>query len=246
MPVVNARRSPRNANWRGHEAVLGEDRAQPREGVEGRVRGEDEDQGRERQEHEVAQRAGHRTRAPPPAAMTVTLVVGHHTERAGHERDAHEQRAPAGRPSRRGCVAAFLDSGGLNAGTPVAIASDAGERDRAATRRPAAGAAGVRHRRQSSAPHRVVDGRRRALALAPRSGTRPADHQQRARPRTGTSGRRRCCPTPAGRGGCRGVISDDEASTAISTWNGVQVRDGRDDLLAGGRDATRRPSGCSR
>ena len=116
------------------------------------------------------------------------------------ERDADEEHAQQDR-HRVSVLAAFFASGGLNAGTPLAIASmpvSATEplanarrsRTTSASRCPAATALRLgRHRHD----------RRRATMCDRRRSRRSAGRGRR----TGTSGWRRCCPTRAGRAGCR-------------------------------------------
>ena len=80
----------------GHEAVLGEDREQPRERVEARVRGEDEEHGRERLEQEERRSCRRRRRAAATWLMTVCRSgssTGAIPKFDREERDPDEQHA---------------------------------------------------------------------------------------------------------------------------------------------------------
>ena len=125
MPEVNARRSPRKLNWRGMKPSSRQDGGQPREGVVARVRGEEQDQGRERLEQVERDRAvavddrgdlaDHRPRPARrsarsrSASATKVIPMNSTASRIGHRWSASSPRSSA--------------SGGLNAGTPLAMAS---------------------------------------------------------------------------------------------------------------------------
>ena len=91
----------------------------------------------------------------------------------GHEGDARRTGSPAAAPSPSASVAAFFDSGGLNAGTPVAIASvpvSATEpRGEGAQQQDDQGGAGqlVRRRRRSRAAVTPRPGRRSGRRRSP-------------------------------------------------------------------------------
>ena len=148
------------------EEVLGQHRGEAREGRERRVRGEHEDERRERQEQVEAELSRPKTR-PATSAMTVVSMPG--TMPKPLARNVMPTKRTASRTAMTASVvAAFRGSGGLNAGTPVAMASvpvratapEAKERmheeDERQARsgppppRPSAGTAGLRLRRGSA------------------------------------------------------------------------------------------------
>ena len=109
-----------------HVAVLGEDRGQPRERVEARVRGEEQDQRRARPG--TGRTAG--CRPPNAAVATSATTVGPPdpppTGRCRRRRATNVMpmnRTPSSTAIAIIVLAAFFASGGLNAGTPLAIAS---------------------------------------------------------------------------------------------------------------------------
>ena len=97
-------------------------------------------------------------------------------------------------------VAAFLASGGLNAGTPLLIASVP-----VSATDPKANARRMRTAETAANPSTggVMGGGVKLAAGSPLAIRRDAepDEHERARRRTCTWARRRCCPTPGGHGG---------------------------------------------
>ena len=104
IPHENASRSPRNENWRGMKPSLGEDREQPREGVEARVRGQEQQERRERLEQVERDR---RRRRPGRATWEMTVCFsGTRSARSPklrrEERDPDEEDAEQGGHDARG------------------------------------------------------------------------------------------------------------------------------------------------
>ena len=85
----------------GHQVVLGEDRGEPGEGVVGGVRGEDEDERRERLEQVEADGVGAEHGAVATWATTVWCSLGTMPKRIRDEGDAHEQHGQQDRHDRQ-------------------------------------------------------------------------------------------------------------------------------------------------
>ena len=117
-----------------HVAVLGQDRGQAREGVEARVRGEEQDQRRARGEGDEQDRARRRRR---PAAASAT-IDGAARARSGAARTATANtvspmnRMPSRIDHRGHRVGRVLRLGRLERRDAVGDRLDAGQRDRAA------------------------------------------------------------------------------------------------------------------
>src|SRR4029079_19395653 len=162
----------------GHEAVLGEDREQPREGVEARVRGEDEEDGRERLEQQEGRRPGAVDDRGDLAddRLPLGLVDGHDPVARREERDPDEQHAEeAGHdPQRRRRVSRLRRLEPRHAGRDRL---DTGQRDGAGGERPE----DEDHRDGLDRVAALLDDRRVPLALAEDDDPERADrdHQQR-------------------------------------------------------------------
>ncbi len=123
MPVVKARRSPRNANCRGMNASRARKRREAWEVREARVRGQDQQQcGGDLDDDK---------NAPVPVTCLARLAedrlllgrVRHDLRRRDEVRDPQEQVPKMIAVPRSSVIRAFRHSGDLKAGTPSEIAS---------------------------------------------------------------------------------------------------------------------------